>query len=104
MAIRKSYKEDIFVNKDLNNTMKLCENALEAGNFTKIKKNNTLNQLTANYKKLTVWGEVTISLSPKVKDQGTKIAIDCMANVDNAFALFKSPGKTILGKFKDNLK
>ena len=38
MAIRKSYKEDIFVNKDLNNTLKLCENALEAGNFTKIKK------------------------------------------------------------------
>ena len=58
--------------------------------------------MTANYKKLTVWGEITISLSPK--DQGTKIAIDCMANVDNAFALFKSPGKTILGKFKDNLK
>ena len=102
MAIRKSYKEDIFLNKDINNTMKLCENALEAGNFTNIKKNNTINQLTANYKKLTVWGEITISLSPK--DQGTKIAIDCMANVDNAFALFKSPGKTILGKFKDNLK
>ena len=46
-----------------------------------------------------MWGEITISLSPK--DQGTKIAIDCMANVDNAFALFKSPGKTILGKFKN---
>jgi hypothetical protein len=102
MAIRKSYKEDIFVNKDLNNTMKLCENALEAGNFTMIKKNNTLNQLTANYKKLTVWGEITISLSPK--DKGTKIAIDCMAHVDNVFALFKSPGKTILEKFKDNLE
>ena len=102
MAIKKSYKEDVFLNKDINNTMKLCENALEAGNFTNIKKNNTINQLTANYKKLTVWGEITISLSPK--DKGTKIAIDCMANVDNAFALFKSPGKTILGKFKDNLK
>jgi len=31
----------------------------------RLKKNNTLNQLTANYKKLTVWGEIIISLSPK---------------------------------------
>ena len=48
MAIKKSYKEDVFLNKDINNTMKLCENALEAGNFTNIKKNNTINQLTAD--------------------------------------------------------
>jgi len=102
MAIRKSYKEEVFLNKDINNTMKLCENALGAGNFTNIKKNNTINQLTADYKKLTVRGEITISLLPK--NQGTKIAIDCMANVDNAFALFKSPGKTILEEFKKNLK
>ena len=102
MAIRKSINEDLFLNKDINNSIELCENALKAGNFTNINKNNTINQLTADYKKFTVRGEITISLSPN--DQGTKIAIECMANIDNAFALFKSPGKTILGKFKDNLK
>ncbi|MDC0037244.1 hypothetical protein OAJ30_01050 [Alphaproteobacteria bacterium] len=102
MAIRKSIKEDIFLSKDINNSIELCENALNAGNFTNINKNTTINQLTADYKKFSVWGEITISLLPN--DQGTNIAIECMANIDNAFALFKSPGKTILRKFKDNLK
>ena len=49
-----------------------------------------------------MWGEITISLLPN--EHGTNLAVECMANIDNAFALFKSPGITILGKFKDNLK
>lgn len=39
MAIRKSVKEEIFLNKKINEAVKICENALSAGNFTNIKKN-----------------------------------------------------------------
>jgi hypothetical protein len=102
MAIRKSVKEEIFLNKKINEAVKICENALSAGNFTNIKKNQVTNQLTANYKKITVWGEITISLLPH--EGGTKVVVDAMANVDNVFALLKSPGQKILEKFKEGLK
>ena len=37
-------------------------------------------------------------------DEDTKITAVSTANVDNIFALFKSPNKTILSKFKEGLK
>ena len=51
---------------------------------------------------MTLVGEIKITLFPQ--DQGTKLSIDCMANVDNIYALFKSPGRAILEKFTENLK
>ena len=102
MAIRKSEFQELFFSKDIKNTMKLCENALKAGGFKNIKKNNIINQLNGEIKKITLVGEIKITLLPQ--DQGTKLSIDCMANVDNIYALFKSPGRAILEKFTENLK
>lgn len=101
MAIRKTYEEKIVVAGDRSNWLIRCEQALATGGFKKIRKNEQLFQLQADYKKLTTWGEITITLVPQGNQ--TVIAARVTANVDNIFALFKSPGKTILDAFKNGL-
>jgi hypothetical protein len=58
--------------------------------------------VTCNYKKFTTWGEIQVTLVPE-GDGNTKINACATANVDNVFALFKSPGRAIVGAFKSNL-
>ena len=101
MAVRKSKVENFEVKGTIEELKSKVINALEKGEFTSIKNNNTLNQITANYKKLTVWGEISITLS----EDNDKIKINTVstANSDNIFALFSSPNKIILDNFKNNL-
>ncbi len=101
MERKKYYKEEFFLKKKINEAIKICENALKTGNFTKINKNKATNQLTANYKKWTVWGEITISFLPN--KGGTKVTLDAWAYVDNMYALKESPGQKIFKKFKEGL-
>ena len=76
-----------------------------ATNFMKIARvnnlNETINQVTANYKKLSVWGEIKITLT----NINEKINVNAVstANSDNRFALFSSPNDKILNQFKKNL-
>ena len=101
MAVRKSKEENFEVKGTIEEWKSKVMNSLEKGEFTSIKNNDTLNQITANYKKLTVWGEITITLlenSDKIK-----ISAVSTANSDNIFALFNSPNKIILDNFKNNL-
>lgn len=101
MAIRKSKEENFEVNGTLEDLKSKVEIALTKGEFTSININNALNQITANYKKLTVWGEISITLIENNKR--VKINVVSTANTDNVFALFNSPNKVILDNFKNNL-
>jgi hypothetical protein len=102
MAIRKSKQESFEVKGNIEKIKQRAENALNEGNFTSIKSNSLLNQITANYKKFTVWGEIKITLNEKNKN--IKIDVVSTANSDNIFALFSSPNEKILNAFKDNFK
>ena len=101
MAIRKSKEENFEVNGTIEDWKTKVEKDLEIGEFTSIKSNNILNQINANYKKLTVWGEISVTLT----EYNGKVKINAVstANSDNVFALFNSPNKVILDNFKNNL-
>jgi hypothetical protein len=77
------------------------QQALKSGGFTKVSTSETLYQVTGSYKKLTTWGEIQVTLAPH--GDHTQITARATANVDNIYALFKSPGQTILRQFKNNL-
>jgi hypothetical protein len=102
MAIRKSIKEEMVVSGSKEEWLQKCFKALESSGFTKVTKNVAFYQIEANYKKFTTWGTVLITLPPSGTD--TKITAVSTANVDNIYALFKSPNKTILSAFKEGLR
>lgn len=102
MAIRKSKQEIFEVKGNIEEIKQRVESALNNGNFTSINTNNLLNQITSNYKKISVWGDIKITLSEN--QDKTKIDVVSTANCDNIFALFSSPNDKILNAFKFNFK
>ncbi len=100
MAIRKSNEEIFSVKGGIEEWLVKSEQALHKGGFKNIKTNNLLNQITGDYKKLTVWGEIIVSLIPETDN--VKIIAKSTANVDNIFAIFNSPNQKILYQFKNN--
>jgi len=102
MAIRKSMQEEVVVPGTREEWMQKCAKALELQGFTKVTTNATLFQVEANYKKVATWGTILLTLTPAGND--TKITAVSTANVDNIYALFKSPNKTILSEFKKGLR
>jgi hypothetical protein len=102
MAIRKSKKEEFVVDGDRESWLQRCQTALEQGGFSSIKSSATFWQLQAHYRKLTLWGSIEITLLP-VDEGQTKINVVVTSNVDNIYALFRSPGAKILGAFKEGL-
>ncbi len=104
MGIRKSMEEQIRVDGNRDIWLDKVQQALEVSQFTNISCNKTLYQVNADYKKLTVWGEISITLiSVDTAKEQTDIHIKATANVDNIYALFKSPIKTIIEAFKTGL-
>jgi hypothetical protein len=101
MAVRKSPQEEMVVTGNREDWLKKCGTALESQGFTKIATNSTLFQIEANYKKVTIWGEILITLTPAGND--TKITAKSTTNVDNIYALFTSSNKKILSEFKKGL-
>jgi len=102
MAVRKSAEEDVTVSGTVIEWMAKSSSALSAGGFTKITTNEQISQISANYKKMTVWGEIIVTLHP-VTELSVRINMKSTANVDNIWALLSSPNKKILSKFKENL-
>lgn len=100
MGIKKSKEEIIFAKGTCEEVHKRIAVALHNGGFRNIKPNLQTNQVTATYKKLTVWGEVAINILPK--NDGFNVCVKSTANVDNIFALFFSPTKKIIDQFKMN--
>lgn len=101
MGIRKSKEETFFIKGNVEDVLLKSQEALVRGNFTNVKMNSTINQVTGNYKKMTVWGELIVSVLPE--GENVKINAKSTANIDNIFALFTSPNQKILNKFKNNL-
>ena len=95
-------QEEMVVSGSREEWLQKCVRALESSGFTKVTKNAVLYQIEANYKKFTTWGTVLITLTPSGTD--TQITVVSTANVDNIYALFKSPNKTILSAFKEGLR
>lgn len=101
MAIRKSKEENFTVNDSVESLLVKSELALQKGGFKKISTNKLLNQITADYKKFTVYGSIIVTVHD---DNGkAKINAKSTANVDNIYALFSSPNQKILDQFKSNL-
>jgi len=100
MGIRRSKQELLQTDLPINDALKRCDDALSRGGFKNIVKNETLRHLNGKYKKITVFGEIDISL----KEIGgkTEINLKSTANVDNIFALFSSPNNKILKAFISN--
>ncbi|MDG1808323.1 MAG: hypothetical protein P8I27_10515 [Pirellulaceae bacterium] len=101
MAIRKSMQEEMVVSGAREEWLQKCTKVLESSGFTKVTPNVALHQIEANYKKFMTWGTIMITLTPAGND--TKITVVSTANVDNIYALFMSPNKTIISKFKEGL-
>lgn len=76
--------------------------ALEAGGSTAIKKQAEIWQLQARYRKLTVWGWIDVALAPAAEGS-TRLSVSVTSNVDNVYALFRSPGRRIMDAFKGAL-
>lgn len=89
------------VSGDRKEWLSKCVGALESSGFTEVKENGELCQVEAAYKKFMTRGTILITLIPV--DSDTKITVVSTANMDNIYALFKSPNKTILSAFKDGL-
>lgn len=102
MAVRKSKEEVFVVDGDRKLWLHRCQEALEKGGFSDIKLAATLWQLQARYRQLTVWGSIDITLL-LAGERETKIAVVATSNVDNVYALFRSPGRKILEAFKEGL-
>lgn len=104
MAVRKSMEEKFCVGGFRDIWLKNIENALQKSGFEHITSDSTLYQVKGDYKKFTVWGEVLVTLLPFGNtDNQTEINIKSTANVDNIYALFKSPNKTIIEAVKAGL-
>jgi len=101
MAIRKSMEECICVEGNRYEWLQKVNNALSVAGFTNVVCESSLFQVKGNYKKVTIWGEILIILVPFGNDNNkTELNIRSTAHVDNIYALFKSPNKTIIEKFK----
>jgi hypothetical protein len=101
MAVRKTYEDTFVVSGEREQWLVRCKQALVDGGFSKVQPNEELGQIKADFKKMTVWGTIEITLFPD--GENTKVVAKATANVDNVYALFSSPGKTILNAFKENL-
>jgi hypothetical protein len=100
MAVRKSIEETFSVKGNTEEWLTKAEQALRNGGFSNVKTNTLLNQITGDYKKFSVWGEIIVTLLPEADN--VKINAKSTANTDNIFALFSSPNQKILDQFKNN--
>lgn len=102
MAIRKSREETLVVDGPRWEWLQRCRDALARGGFSKIETEEQLGQLHAAYRKVSVWGSLDITLLPD-GDARTQLQLVASGNVDNIYALFRSPSKRILEAFKSGL-
>ncbi len=78
-----------------------CQRAMSRGGFKKVEVNGPLFQITGQYHHFTTWGRLDVTLRPAAG--GTELAMRATGNVDNIYALFRSPNQKILQAFKSHL-
>jgi hypothetical protein len=101
MAIRKSIEETLAVDGTPTIWLSICKNALERKGFSRIEVDEVLGQLQASYRTKTIWGTLHISVLPgEGREDQTRLHLIATGNVDNIYALFRSPSRNILDEFK----
>jgi hypothetical protein len=101
MAIRKTVEETLVLAGARDVWLKNCRAAMESAGFSAIEVSPTLFQVTGKLRTFTVWGDLQITLLPE--GASTRLVCRATAGVDNIWALFKSPTRTILTRFKTAL-
>lgn len=102
MAIRKSKAETFQVKGEPEGWLSKCERALKLGGFKSISVNDKLSLVTAKISNFTLSGSIKISLMAMQNDR-TEISVESTANIDNIYALFRSPNSKILETFRNHL-
>lgn len=103
MAIKKDVEETLVVEGTRDTWIARVEDALNRGGFKKVKRSDTLGQVTATLRKMTVVGDIFVTLTPTDDGQRTHLSIKARGNVDNVFALKSSPGQKIIDRLKTKL-
>jgi hypothetical protein len=100
--MKKSKEEMFSVKGTLDAGLTNVKDALNKGGFTNVRTDETLDQITGDYKRLTVWGKIILTLSSNTDT--VNIHAKSITNADNIYALFNDPNRKILDLFKVNLK
>src|SRR5438270_475220 len=104
MAIRKTVEETLVVDGKREDWLGKCAGAMRDQDFTRISESQSLYEVTADYKKWRPgagWGTLAVTLHPE--GERTRMVLRATANVDNIWALFRSPGRQIIDRFKAGL-
>lgn len=100
MGVRKSIDESYVVAGSRADWLKRCVTALTSQGFKRVKVDAGLGVVTGDYKQIvgTIWGDIRVAIS----DVGPNSRLDvrATANVDNIYALAKSPNRKIIEKFQ----
>jgi hypothetical protein len=105
MPIRKSVEEKLVVKGDREDWLDRCALVMREQGFKRVQCSETLYQITGDWKPAigTLYGDLQITLLPE-GDGMTHMQITGTGAVDNVFALFGSPGKRLIEKFKSGIK
>lgn len=104
MGVRKSVEQSALLDGPFDHWLARSRQALETQGFHRVKE--APGQLSADLKQKlgTVWwGSLTITLRPE-GDEQTWMTLVGSANVNNIFAVFGSPGKSVIDRFKAGLR
>lgn len=103
MAVQKSKIETFQVSGSREDWLSKCEKALHNAGFKSVIVNKELSLLSAKISTLTLSGSLKIFISES--DSGfINLRAESSANVDNIYALFRSPNNKILEMFSENIQ
>ena len=103
MAIQKSKVETFQVLGSRQDWLSKCEKALHNAGFKSVLVNSELSLLSAKISTLTLSGSIKIFISES--DSGfINLRAESSANIDNIYALFRSPNNKILEMFSKNIQ
>ena len=99
MEINKKYHDSLVVGGTAEENLTKAISSLTAAGFKKVQRQAPFLRVTADWKPIvgTFFGDITIDFEPI--ETNTRVTITIVAAVDNAYALFSSPGERIKGKF-----
>ena len=102
MALHKSLEESVVLNGTGAYWGPRCVTAMQVAGFAVTQVNEAAGRVEGTFKKATVWGKLVVTLLP-AGPSATQITAKATANVDNVYAVFRSPGRKILEEFKTAL-
>jgi hypothetical protein len=104
VPVRKSVEETVVVKGDREDWLEECATVMRRQGFKPVTCDETLYQINGNWKPVigTLNGDIQVTLLPEGDDM-TRMQIKGTGAVDNIYALFGSPGKRLIAKFKSGI-